>query len=648
MNTPLTSLVSLSSKMMKPFKNLIFLFTLFGLTVSQLNAAEDLIVQADGIAGPTAADPGETVTFDITVENISGDTDVTADFDVQVTIDGTTASGTTTFPAATTNIPQGGTAVVQVSVDLPNVAKNTFDVTAFADSADDIAEDDENNNTETEVAFISISEPPQIEITPPADNATVIPGTTITITTSVLDTDGVIAQVEFFVNNATIGTVTTFPFQLDFTVPSPGTLEISTTATDDSGVTADSDLVTLNSSVGSAPTVSIISPTSGESFIPGFNLDIIAEAADSDGLIEEVEFFINGVSIGNATTFPFGLFFQLPSPGSYQLTAIATDNAGNVGFSQTVNIEVVLGTPPVITLTSPSSGGSFIPGAELILAATANDPDGLVSEVEFFVNDSSVGTTTTAPFQSNFSLPSSGVYFIRATATDNSGNKTRSGSVVVSAGPPDNSTPRIIIDHPLPIGGGDTVNDVSVASSMFLNATAVDPDGFITEVRFFANGQLLGSTNQGLGDQYSLFFDPTQQGDFEFTAEAVDNFGNVGQAIPIPLDVGPVESLLPTGFMRPLSDLESTISVGESVELKVELNAGLLDISQVNYYANGVFIGTQDTDTPVESIGQVMSSFSVLPGSRIFPEPTPCRRVPSRSIQTDSLSITGLLLIPFL
>ena len=391
---------------MKPFKNLIFLFTLFGLTVSQLNSAEDLIVQADGIAGPTAADPGETVTFDITVENISGDTDVTVDFDVQVTIDGTTASGTTTFPAATTNIPQGGTAVVQVSVDLPNVAKNTFDVTAFADSADDIAEDDENNNTETEVAFISISEPPQIEITSPADNATVIPGTTITITTSVLDTDGVIAQVEFFVNNATIGTVTTFPFQLDFTVPSPGTLEISTTATDDSGVTADSDLVTLNSSVGFAPTVSIISPTSGESFIPGFNLDIIAEA--------------------------------------------------------------------------------------------------------------------------------------------------------------------------------------------------------------------------------------------------VDNFGNVGQAIPIPLDVGPVESLLPTGFMRPLSDLESTISVGESVELKVELNAGLLDISQVNYYANGVFIGTQDTDTPVESIGQVMSSFSVLPGSRIFPEPTPCRRVPSRSIQTDSLSITGLLLIPFL
>ena len=200
-----------------------------------------------------------------------------------------------------------------------------------------------------------------------------------------------------------------------------------------------------------------------------------------------------------------------------------------------------------------------------------------------------------------FSLPSSGVYFIKAEATDNVGNVTRSSSVVVIAGPPDSTTPRVIIDHPLPMGEGDTVNDVSVASSMFLNATAVDPDGFITEVRFFANNQLLGSTNTGMGNQYSLFFDPNQQGSFVFTAEAVDNFGNIGQAIPLSLDVGQLEANLPTGFMRPLSDQESTISVGQKVDLQVEINSGLLDINQVNFYANGVFIGTQDTGVTVET-----------------------------------------------
>lgn len=600
MNTPPTSHVNYCNNIMRKFRKLSLLFTLLSLIVTQLNAAEDLVVNT--ITGPAAAESGDTVTFDVTVAN-TGDTDVTADFDVQVTIDGTTAVGTTTFPAGTTSITMGGgTAVVQVDVVIPNVTKNTFDVTAFADSADDIAgEDDENNNTLTNAAFISVSDPPVIEITAPADNSTVIPGSTVTIATSVSDPDGLVTQVEFFLNGGTLGTVTTFPFQFDFTVASPGTLDISATATDDSGLTTNSDLISLISTVGTAPTVTITSPTAGESFTPGFNLDIRADASDSDGLVDDVEFFVNGVSVGTANIFPFSTNFTLPSPGNYILTATVTDNAGNVGFSQAVNFSVVVGNPPVISISSPSSGNTFIPGAELILNAAANDSDGLIAQVEFFVNDVSVGTTTTAPFQVNFSLPSSGVYFIRSEATDNAGNVTASSSVVVTAGPPDSSTPRVILDHPLPIGGGDTVNDVSVASSMFLNATAVDPDGFITEVRFFANNQLLGSTNQGYGDQYSLFFDPTQQGDFEFTAEAVDNFGNIGQAIPIPLDVGPLESLLPIAFMRPISEQESTISVGQKVDLEVEVSSGLLEISQVNFYANGVFLGTQDTGIPVET-----------------------------------------------
>ncbi len=453
----------------------------------------------------------------------------------------------------------------------------------------------------TVIDLINISEPPLIEITSPADNATVIPGSTVTITTSVSDPDGLISGVEFFLNGGSLGTVSTFPFQFDFTVASPGSLEIFATATDDIGATTDSDTISLNSSVGTGPTVSISSPTEGASFIPGFDLDIRADAADADGLVDDVEFFVNGVSIESVSSFPFSTTFTLPSPGNFTFTATATDNAGNIGFSQAVNVSVVLGSPPNISMSSPSSGNSFIPGAELILNAAANDPDGLITLVEFFVNDASVGTASAAPFQVNFSLPSSGVYFIRSEATDNAGNVSASSSVVVTAGPPDSSTPRVILDHPLPIGGGDTVNDVSVASSMFLNATAVDPDGFITEVRFFANNQLLGSTNQGYGDQYSLFFDPTQQGDFEFTAEAVDNFGNIGQAIPIPLDVGPLESLLPIAFMRPISDQESTISIGQKVDLQVEVSSGLLEISQVNYYANGVFLGTQDTGIPVET-----------------------------------------------
>ncbi len=565
--------------------------------VDGITVGADLTV--DFFTGSTGSGVGSVETYSVTVTNLNATAIPATDpFIVLINIDGTTGSGSTTF---SNGLGGFSSTVVDVDVTIPNAAKATFDITATADSGLAINETDETNNSLTQTGFITITEPPQIEITSPADNAAVIPGTTIAISTIVLDPDGLIAQVEFFINGSTIGTVTTFPFEFDFLIPSPGTLLLTAEATDDDGASTTSDVVTLLSTAGDPPTVSIISPTEGESFIPGFDLDIRADANDPDGLISEVEFFANGVSLGTATIFPFSNTFTIPTPGVYTLTATARDNARNAGFSEAVSITASVGSVPVISISSPSSGNIFIPGAELILNASANDPDGLITQVEFFVNDASVGTASAAPFQVNFSLPSSGVYFFKAEATDNAGNVTISSSVVVTAGPPDNSSPRVILDHPLPIGGGDTVNDVSVASSMFLNATAVDPDGFITEVRFYANNQLLGSTNQGYGDQYSLFFDPTQQGDFEFTAEAVDNFGNIGQALPIPLDVGPLESLLPTGFMRPLSDQETTISVGQKADIQVELNSGLLEITQVNFYANGVFLGTQDTGIPVET-----------------------------------------------
>jgi cellulose 1,4-beta-cellobiosidase len=55
--------------------------------------------------------------------------------------------------------------------------------------------------------------------------------------------------------------------------------------------------------------------------------------------------------------------------------------------------------PPAVTLTSPTAG-SFIPlGGTLRLAATASDPDGGVTRVEFFVGSTLVGVDDEAPFE---------------------------------------------------------------------------------------------------------------------------------------------------------------------------------------------------------------------------------------------------------
>jgi cellulose 1,4-beta-cellobiosidase len=78
--------------------------------------------------------------------------------------------------------------------------------------------------------------------------------------------------------------------------------------------------------------------------------------------------------------------------------------------------------PPTATLNSPTSGQIVIWGAPMRMAATASDPDGSVTTVQFFVNDTLVGTDDTAPYEIEFNtglLPLGGAKEAWARAFDN-------------------------------------------------------------------------------------------------------------------------------------------------------------------------------------------------------------------------------------
>lgn len=55
--------------------------------------------------------------------------------------------------------------------------------------------------------------------------------------------------------------------------------------------------------------------------------------------------------------------------------------------------------PPTATLTSPTAGQIFTLPGTMRLAATANDPDGAVDVVQFFVNETLVGADNSAPYE---------------------------------------------------------------------------------------------------------------------------------------------------------------------------------------------------------------------------------------------------------
>ena len=81
-------------------------------------------------------------------------------------------------------------------------------------------------------------------------------------------------------------------------------------------------------------------------------------------MVEQVEFFVNGVSIAVDTTAePFSTNFILGSPGFFDITATGTDNDGNsVSDTNTIESIAVSGVVPSVIITDPLDGAGFPTG----------------------------------------------------------------------------------------------------------------------------------------------------------------------------------------------------------------------------------------------------------------------------------------------
>lgn len=92
------------------------------------------------------------------------------------------------------------------------------------------------------------------------------------------------------------------------------------------------------------PIINLTSPLAGgsmnENYTDSTKVLIEANASDPDGTITKVEFFANGVEIGEKTTAPYSFLWKDVLPKDYVFTAKATDNRGNVTISSPINYRV--------------------------------------------------------------------------------------------------------------------------------------------------------------------------------------------------------------------------------------------------------------------------------------------------------------------
>ena len=79
---------------------------------------------------------------------------------------------------------------------------------------------------------------------------------------------------------------------------------------------------------------------------------------------------------------------------------------------------------PTCTITSPSDGVEIVQGEKITISVNANDIDGSVSEVRFYIDGSDIGPTSSSPYNFDWETSGFGIgsHSIEAVAEDNSGS----------------------------------------------------------------------------------------------------------------------------------------------------------------------------------------------------------------------------------
>jgi peptidoglycan/xylan/chitin deacetylase (PgdA/CDA1 family) len=119
-------------------------------------------------------------------------------------------------------------------------------------------------------------------------------------------------------------------------------------------------------------------------------------------------------------------------------TAVSTSTTVNIsaaygGETRTARLAVIPPGSPIVAITAPAGGTSYLAPATVSISATATAAIGaIVSKVEFFAGTNLVGTATTAPYSVTWNNVAAGSYSLTARSTDSAGGIETSAPVSIT------------------------------------------------------------------------------------------------------------------------------------------------------------------------------------------------------------------------
>ncbi len=220
-----------------------------------------------------------------------------------------------------------------------------------------------------------VNQDPVVDLLSPLSTDSFTVGQAVMFSASASDADGVVSKVEFYLDGTLAHTAVQAPYSHQW-LATLGTHMVTAKVTDDQGATNVSLAANFSVTDGTpnaAPTVSLTAPAANTEYQAGDVVVISADAADSDGTIAGVEFYLGSTLLNTDTTAPYETTWTSVA-GDYQVSARATDDKNASTDSASVAITVTgIVTPP---LTNCRPDGLYQTPSVDVPYCTVYDEDG--------------------------------------------------------------------------------------------------------------------------------------------------------------------------------------------------------------------------------------------------------------------------------
>ncbi|MBN7813047.1 right-handed parallel beta-helix repeat-containing protein [Algoriphagus sp. H41] len=433
---------------------------------------------------------------------------------------------------------------------------------------------DQSGQTGTsETIEVSISNyAPSIAIVEPFDGQEFALGEDVLIKTNPIDPENEIQHVEFFYNEEIFALITEAPWEYNWVSPPAGTYTLKTKVFDIHGLTAESSRPVISVIENLAPTVVLTTPTDGALVDLGDDVLLSATPNDPEGLVERVEFYSNDGLLATVNAAPYEFIWPTPPAGTHAIRAIAFDQAGFSGESETATVTVRENLPPSITLVEPVDGQVFNLGDDVLIKTEPVDPEGQIEHVEFFYNEQIFAIVTEAPYEFNWVNPPVGTYTLKTKVFDAKGLTAESARPTIAV--VENLPPTVSLTAPADGAVIDLGDDV------LLSATPSDPEGRVQKVEFFANGSLLATLTAA---PYEFNWESPSAGNYAVKAVVTDDAAQTGESAEATITVR--ENLPPSiTLVEPVDG--QVFNLGDDVLIKTEPVDPEGQIEHVEFFYN--------------------------------------------------------------